>query len=353
MLLRRFADKREQVRVIHRDGRSFTPALDKFGLEKDFLGAPGPGTADEALTTEENRIAPVLQLASEAKAGAFEIDAGSLLVSHFTMRLRSLRTFMGQMANAALDAVEERFQDSDAALDALRQSGRDNPRMIQEEFDKQFQERYGGAALKRLKRDRRYPLIVQSLRNAQDRYLGQLNPVGVTQELLSLVNGLRGRVGGMIRDAHAQSIQRSPSAAGRANALRKFSFELVDVEGCLVLGDAVVWAARPHIGAVPAHSLEEDITSLVMPISPRRMLLGWVGERPSFSVGDANLASARTSEDFVITHPDCTIDTARLVAEFGKGRADAMTDTTRGLQTPGELQSLRRSSQTGGREPDS
>ena len=192
MLLRQFADSKEQVRALRRDG-TFVAAIGNVALEKEFFGAPGPGTADEAITEEENRIEPMLRAACGSPEGPFDSFAAAALITHFTLRLRSLRTFMGQVGHAALDAAGRRFSSPDDVRRMVQQEVRSNSRWVADELNKTLRKEYGAAALKRLQRNKQqYAAVLREANKRTEQLLEGLDGAAIARDAGFLV-GWRGQ----------------------------------------------------------------------------------------------------------------------------------------------------------------
>jgi hypothetical protein len=125
MLLRCFSDDREQVRILRRNGQSFVTSIKNIALENEFYGKPGMGSADDVITQEESRIGPMLRAINLAPAGQIDPATAAEIISHFTVRVRSIRTFMGKVADAAIDQVGQRFQDEESCRSLLHDFMRD------------------------------------------------------------------------------------------------------------------------------------------------------------------------------------------------------------------------------------
>lgn len=320
MLLRCFGDTREQVRILRRGGHSFVTSIRNIALENEFYGKPGPGSADESITQEESRIGPMLQAVNSAPEGSIDTTTAAELITHFTIRVRSMRTFMGQATNIALDEIGRQFSDSESLRSLMQDYIRANPDFLVEELHKRVRDDYGVSALAILLQHPLYPSILEFMHNFAEQQICNLDADVVGADMRQAMAYFRSSVGEMVNLAHKKVALSDPTPAKRSEVLASFTFAVQDSSQDLILSDCVGWGLRSSVGVTPLHTLEDDLQMVVMPVSRSRVLLGWRDERPRILPDAISLASVHTCDDFIIAHPDAG-DLVRFIDEFGRARA--------------------------------
>lgn len=319
-MLRAFADDNERVRVVGRGGRSFVTGTHNIGLETEFFGKSGPGTSDDSITQEEQRIAPLLKTMNAAAEGEVNARAAAELLAHLTVRAKSFRTLMQEMGDIAFDVMDRKFSDGDHVREMLRESLRTDPSILIEEFRKMVRSRFGPAALAELEAHPLYPALIVRIQEWGAQHVDRLDPQSLGEGMHQVLSGLRPKVDNLVNGAHKKIALTDPTPAPRVNRLARLSFAVQDFAEELVLGDGVGYGLRPSRGIVPLFELTDDLKVVVMPTSRFRALVGWRDDRPNLEAPTVRLASVETSEEFFVVHPSGP-DVSYLSGSFGKGRA--------------------------------
>lgn len=283
MLLRRFGDSLEQVRVLRRDGNTFLTKIGSIAFENEFYGKPGPGSADDAITQEETRIFDMLQEVTAAPEGSVDTRMATELIAHFTTRARSMRSFMMQTADIAIEEVGRPFSDGETVRAMLRTYIRDNPGKIVEDLLNAVLEHQGPAALAALLQNPAYNDILKAAHLEIERELCNFDAAAAGSVLLGLLSDYQPRFREIAKSAHQEVALSNPTPLGRSEVLTGFTFAVQDSTEDLILSDSVGWGVRTSVGVTPLYVLEADLQTVVMPVSRSRIILGWRGERPNFT----------------------------------------------------------------------
>lgn len=323
MLLRQFSDDRNRVRLIRRGGNSLVTSIGNVALQNQFFGEPGPGSPDEAITDEEQRIGPMLNQAVSLSDGPIASMLAATLISHFTTRSRAMRTFMKQMGAAAIDDVEHRFSSGQVLRTAMHEHLRRSPDELIEGFRAEVLKQYGKAALDRLTNQPNYPQIVRAVRAQAALHLRNLDGDALVRNFGALISDARDMLGETVNNAHHRVALKSPTSSERTEAMMVFDFAVQSVESDIVLSDAVALGWRKSTGVTPLFSIEADLQLVVMPLSRRRLIVGWRGDRPQLSPDSFLLAAIQVSDEFVVAHPE-TAGWENSLGSFGEARSVAL-----------------------------
>ena len=257
MLLRCFSDAKEQVKVTHRDRGVFLAAVGNVALERDFFGAPGAGTVDDAITHEENRIDSLLKDACSCQ-GSLDSERAAYLIAHMTSRGRSIRNYMEESGRGALREFDRRFQDEESIRKSVLREVLKNPSVIIDEFHSSIQTQYGSAALKRFKREKSYKNVLNGvLAAAKERILAQ-DISEIVENFRDVLQQINKNFEGTVFTAHSRAMMNGPTPLERVSSLSAFDYEVFD-QSDLILGDGVAWGIKLDGSPVPLFELKGDI----------------------------------------------------------------------------------------------
>jgi hypothetical protein len=303
MLLKRFADGADRVKVVSRERATFVTSIVNVALENKFFGSPGPGTADEAITSEEGRISALLNSACSSSPGWFPAEDAAVLFSHFAVRTRSTRSVIGQVGEMAIDAVTDLYSDQERARATTMQYLREHPESLMDEVFKVVRQLYGDGADMKLRQSPEYPQVVGVVMQWAESHLdgGALDTS--FSALLAALGTMKERLNPLVRGAHERIARDGPTPTKRVETFEAFSYETREVSEGLVLGDSVAFCFQHGGGVTPILFNEDETATVIMPISGSRVLLGWRDTRPELDRESVVDGAFRSSEDFVVMHP--------------------------------------------------
>jgi hypothetical protein len=317
-LLRRFANGHGQVRVLRRDGQQFVTSITNIGVENEFFGPPGSGSADEAITVEESRVLALLNVINDHPQGPVQNHLAAQVIVHLTVRARSLRTFMVEAGTKAIDGINRRFTDPATLRSMMRDYLKANPTFLLDELHNEIRRRYGENAVEMAQKHPVYPVLTNMLSDLAFRQLEDID--GLPPQFANAFLQLRDRLGEAVQGVHKKVALSDPTPEKRVAALSIFSFAVCDSNSDLVLGDSVAWGQRLSVGITPLYTLEDDLQVIVLPISSSKYVLGWKDERPQVSDDAIILGSVETSEDFALSYPSSD-NLTRFSGVLGQARA--------------------------------
>lgn len=316
MLLRGFADAKEQVRVTHRVRGSFLASIGNVALERDFFGPPGSGTVDEVVSSEENKIKAILETVRSAR-GAVDSESAATLVSHMTSRVRSIRTYMEETGKVALAEIDRRLQDEALMREAILREIRKAPSSVSKELDETLERQYGKTALKQFKRTPAYKQMLNAAMAQLEASIMSSSFSEITDRFRGMLATLGDSMGATVFRAHGKVLLAGPTPTARVKTLSAFSYETAERDG-IVLSDSIAWCVRKGDHLAPIFTLEDDIDNIYMPVSSSIVLVGRSrGSRAEIPTANELQGSAfRVSEAFVVAHPSTDVDDD-LVIELG------------------------------------
>lgn len=301
MLLRRFSKSQDRVKISHKDGRSFSAHVKKTAVRRDYFGPPGPGTADEALTVEENRIGAILSEVAGRSEGPVSRIYGAYLFAHFTMRVQSLRRFMHDAGAAFVEDFDRLYLGS-SDYSELKKFAGINEEFYRTEIDKLLLQALGPQRLEQFKGTPQYE---SALKTAKEQAEAAID-AAMESDFRPFWSQMRSDMQTFVEKAHIKATMQGPTPQGRREAFEAFEFEVRQAERDLVLGDSIAWGARGDGGILPLHEVSENIKFIAMPLSLRTYLIGAPSlaevQRPS--VEFLRDAAARCSESFIVSALD-------------------------------------------------
>lgn len=304
LLLRRFVGRKEQVRIAPKDGRSFVASINNIGLENNFNGPPGKGSADDRLTREENDVMRMLDELCRSN-GPVDPDLAAGAMAHFSARTKALRGVMLDLGQQVVAKVQAEFIDEHEDGEALVTWVQAHPEEVTSVLDAEVRKARGpiGLAAYRVS-----ALRVQHFSLAMDHITAfARSPAGIDDVRVranDLVQYMRQRMHIQVREAHISMALRSPTPPKWRERLRALVFEVQSFPAGLLLGDAIGWCGRSAEDGFPVMRFDDDIPLAVMPISSNLALIGGRGSAPTFSAAQFNRASAAASMDYLLANPD-------------------------------------------------
>lgn len=304
MLLRKFADGSDRVKVVSRERATFVASTGNVALEGKFFGAPGPGSADEAITNEEGRIGELLAAACESPVGPFLSEDAAVLFAHLAIRTRSTRLVMGQFGDMALEAASDFYSDKDRVRVHIIQHLRKHPEVVMDELLKLVRQQFGEGADTRLRQSAEYPRFVGACLQWCETHMSSGDATAMLSNFSGVLDMVKDRIEDSVRGAHERLARDSPTPAKRVEAFSAFTYETRDIAEGVVLGDSVGFCVRDGGAVAPILFNEDDTVAVVMPIARSRVLVGWRNaRRPELDRESIIDGAFRTSEDFVVMHP--------------------------------------------------
>lgn len=302
----------------HESTHSYAPSTMGVGQERDFYGHPEESTADANITASEGKLADILNRLIGAPEHVSQEDYAKL-VAALTVRTRSMRNALVELAGTVVPAMAEAFEahglkrreldvfwNDKGKVDALIKNAlKDGPRLTREE------------------RARRIVLFKSKWRRDQEIIKTQMQVVGraMARQLFATLDSQAAQVA---ESSFRRVFEEDPTIPKRVASLTSnYEFGVFDAGDAeeFILGDCAAVAFRlDRTARLPIGDLNEDVRleQIYLPISPTRCVVAARrGSGPWARVADINAASAELSHRFFISKSKVPPDLDGLRARIG------------------------------------
>jgi len=305
-----FRQRGDELQVyVYRKGtaKPFPANTRGVGQQRDFYGGPESPELDEAITRTENRLAKVLRAVNGDNPGTVPPEDIALLIVALSMRTKTVRQALLDLASGVLEAAKSRIPDEAASRALLEGSFRDG-KQLDEAIDRELRNR------PEMNRNQRR----QFRRFAKDRWASEFEKnerkyaAEFRDSLAQHIEQLSACAAAIGDRAFLQALSRDPSIPERTARFAGFEFRVMNTgaEAPFILGDCVAFATYTDGEARLALADLDDeirIQRLFLPVSPIRCMVGQMLDNEcEISVGEINRMSASLSlELFISNMPEC------------------------------------------------
>jgi hypothetical protein len=274
---------------VRSDGSTFESNIDRIAAERDFYSDPTDTLLDDEITRQEGKFATLINSCREPGANDIDEQLVRALVYHLLIRAKSVRMWMSNELQHALDAMIGRLADPIFAEAGLNDYL--NPRSVKLMECIQRSTEKSGVHLNRNQRAvAAMQLCAKALRKRRD----------WTKQFIELVKtsaqGLELNVLDSADRAHRASVSKTLGFGPHLEILKVMPFCVIDTpeDELFVLGDSPVFYID-SLGSIAHLSQIDPLTGHVcLPISSRRAIV--LGNSESIpSAADINRASAQAS----------------------------------------------------------
>jgi len=262
---------------------------DWFYSRKSPDGAP---TLDDAITDLEGDLGMSVGALRASTPGRF-VEAGEAArtVVHLVMRTRHLRGIFSAGMVSMTNEIESLFTDPPRLSAMLGVTGSTLASVVSDAVRDNAAELVASGIPSALSER----LIVFQLRELGDQLVDQVAAV-LGPLLPQVFSGIAGKV----RDAHNSILAASPESNGWEKALAALEWT-VEAGKDLILPDAVALASLGDGPLMPLlFTKAADLSSVVMPVSQDRMLVGRIPGNPPIELASFNTQAAASCETFFI-----------------------------------------------------
>ncbi|KTT98968.1 hypothetical protein SB4_09930 [Sphingomonas sanguinis] len=279
MLLRAFrmnaTGKVARVRVFRAD-RSYTSPVEDVAAERFFysdLAQGGADTLDDVITRYENGLASDLAELN-ATSGSASPQTAARVVTHLLVRNDHVRGIMQAGASAMAGLVGDLFGSEEKVAALLGAADKTPGPQFRKVFEEHIADNPIISAMG-VPPAAFIPIAHAMLRENASASYGEMS--GAIEEVVS-----RFQAHGPLeaRDAHARALSASLAPQGRVEMLEQFTWRVDDIDGNrLILPDFVAlgWNNDGVAGSLLEHG-KDELAVVMMPLSPRRALIGSLGE---------------------------------------------------------------------------
>jgi hypothetical protein len=265
-----------QVYVYPKGRSSYLTSTEGAAAERDFYSTPQPNsrdTLDDLITDfEQGELDAILIELRSMKHGPVDAEKASLAVAHLTVRTAHLRGAINSMFHAVVDQMKSILAEPDSVRRLVGVDSSTDTR-LQEMLSAEL----SALGLDSLAQDDRTTIERMIGFRLRERFdaLFQDSKDAVKGELNSLI----GRVPDTIAHTHKRSLSESLISNVRFQALLKLRWRVVAADTndrCFVLPDCVAIGSAGSAAEITPFALlgSDDIATVVMPLSPRRLLVG-------------------------------------------------------------------------------
>ncbi len=285
----------------------------KISVENNFYGREDELSVDKIITdAEANKFAPFLNLL-QTQAGPVSHHAIEIkhLITHLYARSDHIRHLFKRLGVIAYEKVFERFSDIDKyTIDMMNYMKKNNTLAEQERlFYKEQQEKY---SLNLLDPRVTKAISVSFWRNVESNLSKEIkrkkesilrDQENAKSELDDLINGKA-----FMQNAHVKALDKmGVDAIGDENNFEDMAWTIHEFnEETLILGDLLAHRHSEELGcSVPAVMFSKEKSPIYLPISSKRLLIGYYDEDDiCHDIDQINLASAQASISFFIAEKD-------------------------------------------------
>jgi hypothetical protein len=279
MLLRAFrmnaTSKVARVRVF-RAVRSYTSPVEDVAAERFFYSDLGQGdaeTLDDVITRYENNLASDLAELN-AGSGLASPRTAARVVTHLLVRNDHVRGIMQAGASAMASLVGDLFGSEEKVAALLGATDKTPGPQFRKVFEEHIADNPIISAMG-VPPAAFIPIAHSMLRENSSASYGEMSDA--IEEVVS-----RFQAHGSLeaRDAHARALSASLAPQERVEMLERFTWRVDDIDGDrLILPDFVAlgWNSDGVAGSLLEHG-KDELAVVMMPLSPRRALIGSLGE---------------------------------------------------------------------------
>ncbi|WP_371867498.1 DUF4238 domain-containing protein [Duganella guangzhouensis] len=309
-----------QVYVYHKDRPPYLTSTEGVGAQRDFYSTPEPhskDTLDDRITDFElDELNEVLIGLRAIKHGPVDPGKAALIIAHLTVRTAHLRGTLQSLVQSAADQMGAIVDEPESVRKFIGIDSSSDTR-LQEEIKSSL----SAVGLDSLSQDDRFTIERMIAFRLRERFdvLFENATGAVKTELTAMM----GRMPDTIAQTHKRSLSESLVSNVRFQALEKLQWRVVAAdtsERCFILPDCVAIGCTNATGDFLPFAMMgfEDITTVVMPLSPRQLLVGGLNEVPQENL---NGYFADCSLNFVISsrQGDDVAQHAQRIGHFAAG----------------------------------
>jgi hypothetical protein len=295
-LLRGFSKDNKRLWAFERD-RQYSTSTDGLAAERDFYSGPegkkGERLDDKITEYEAESLALLVQLRGAEPGEVSDVDAVSRLVSHLSIRNKSMRHLVETLTAALFAELPGKFRDVDwFAKETHFQTTRPNRRAL-ETIRKALLDvqeyRELSPSQRRKKEEEGYYLI-------QDRLKGEFR-----SQLSVMSDFIAGGIAmtfAKASETHINILERGLEVEAQIPKLSRLRWTIMPCEAHpLILPDCAV-VSVDRLGTPFSFALCERQQGVLLPLGTNRLVIGWNGALPSPTLVNDWLSSASDTRFF-------------------------------------------------------
>lgn len=310
MLLRGFGERRGKdfhIFVCQRNGRPFQKGTGNFGQEKYFYGPEGSET-DNLITNIEGELqGHILRWREENDGTLVDPEMAARLVALLEIRSNFLRQHLSHLMDRLFQELAKHFGSPRILRDMARSYIKNDPSRI----DKMLEEYGIPESMKGVARSAAEHVVD----NADDGML--LRMFGGE---LHVLKAAAQQAPQMIKDSHNKAILEFNIDNKRVRSLAEMEFSVMHREGHQFILPDTCCASISKKGAMPFSQPNEEVHTVVVPISSNRALIGRRGPAEVYSLSTINRILAGCAYESIIanTASQELVSLSKRIGKFAK-----------------------------------
>lgn len=291
-----------------------TVSRNDAGKEHDFYSAPssnGDPTLDDLITEYEHKLFPLVDDLRKLPVGSpADPVASAEVVVHFIMRSQHLRKTVSEAWTGLAAIISKLATNPDAIIGVKRLPAHRPPLPVETALKEQI-------SLHRL----------DKVTEVNSETLVRLIYMGIREKLDELTREARNTVAFLVsefgdvakekvRDLHRDLLLSSLDPPKRVEKLRQMSWTVVEHPHSAAIIPDCVCIAKSAVGWQPL-LLADDITLVVMPLTPNTLLIGDDKSPQGFNVDEYNSIAAGACFDFFLSKENISLSSV-IDGELGQ-----------------------------------
>lgn len=289
--------KKQFYTFVYQKGRApFECNLTKVGLETDFYGNPQGCEADENITKSETIYSSFIEnLRKIDKDNNLNANECSAFLSHMYMRGKSTRISIQEMGESFYSAYKEKIKSfpnqKDFFLHFVKTNRKDVAKRIKAKLPSNLN-------------NQQKILLTKRYLDKPELWLAQFSGKELA-EITCSFDQVIADIPHISKESHNKALEESTTSKGVAKKLSEFKWQLFcQNESHYIFGDVgpICWDSK-EIRFKKLIFINDEITSIYMPISRNQLLIGHKGANHRLvpSTNEVNEAVAKLSREFFIS----------------------------------------------------
>ncbi len=301
-LLKEFGwrQKRKTYVNVFREQQFYTSPTEDVATARDFYSTPSSDTIitlDDKITQhEEFLIYHYKNFLLKAHQTAVNSDDAAKLVSHLCVRLESHRKafiYTGKQMISELDLI---FSDPNKAFDFLGLRASQPTQFVRDELEKIYYQHQFEFQSNGMSKESSILFQYSILQEKITTIFSNSNP-----ELSKLLVTLKAKISEEVLKGHRNALEKSLVPHEWIKCLTKLNWRILDSETELILPDCIAISVENGVGLPLGIIDKQSLNNVILPLSPRKLLLGSGSSNPKIPVF-YNSLFAMSCWDFFITN---------------------------------------------------
>lgn len=302
-----FSEEKDQIWMYRRGKEKAIPLSRKdAGKEHDFYSSPsddGSQTLDDLITEYEHKIFPIVDILRKIQIGsAAESEHCAEIVVHFFIRSQHLRKTVSEIWSGLAKIIYGLATNSDTVIGSRRLPAHRPPKAIASAINEQIIS-HQIEQLSNINSETLVRIIYMGLREKIDELAAEAR-----RTVAQFITQFGDQAKEKIRDLHRGILMSSMAPIKRIEQLRALSWTIIGhPDTAAILPDCVCIAANSS-GVWQPILLAEELSTVVMPLTPNTLLIGKRYAGQEFDPSIFNYQAAKCCFDFFLSKENIALD---------------------------------------------